>query len=66
MKLVLLTLATCLLAGCTQTNSVPPDARWSGPYHKGSGSGRGYPLWLQQNMTLADYEALAGKSDAAQ
>jgi hypothetical protein len=66
MKLVLLALAVCLTAGCTQTNSVPSEARWSGPYHKGSGSGRGYPLWLDANMTAADYEALAGKADAAQ
>src|SRR5262245_17175334 len=65
MKL-LLALAVSLLAGCTQLTPVPPEARWSGPYHKGSGSGRGYPLWLAPNLTTADYEALAGKSDVAQ
>jgi hypothetical protein len=66
MKLVLLALAACLLASCTQTSSVPPDARWSGPYHKGSGSGRGYPFWLDPSTLAADIEAIAGKSDAAQ
>jgi hypothetical protein len=62
MKLVLLALA----AGCMQTNSVPPEARWSGPYHKGSGNGRGYSIWLEPNLTAADDAALARKRDAVQ
>jgi hypothetical protein len=65
MKLVYLTLAVWTLAGCTQLPPVPPEERWSGPYHKGSASGRGYPLWLDQSILAADDEAIAHKNEAA-
>jgi hypothetical protein len=66
MKLVFLTLAVWVLAGCTQLPSVPPDERWSGPYHKGSGSGRGYPIWLDNRLGAIDHEVAARDRDNLQ
>jgi hypothetical protein len=59
MKIMIPVLALGALAGCTQTSQIPENARWSGPYHVGSASGRGYPLWPDKRLSAVANEALA-------